>query len=120
MFAAAKGLDNIAIFVDNNSLQIDGTVEEVNSPYPIPEKFAAFGWHVIEIDGHDFDQIDAAYTEARTIKGKPVAIIGKTVKGKGVSFMETNVSWHGSAPNAEQYAQAEAELKETLAKLEVQ
>lgn len=120
MFAAAKGLDNIAIFVDNNNLQIDGTIEEVNSPYPIPEKFAAFGWHVIEIDGHDFDQIDAAYTEARTIKGKPVAIIGKTVKGKGVSFMENNVSWHGSAPNAEQYAQAEAELKETLAKLEVQ
>lgn len=120
MFAAAKGLDNIVAYVDNNNLQIDGTVVEVNSPYPIPEKFAAFGWHVIEIDAHDFDQIEAAYAQAKTIKGKPVAIIAKSVKGKGVSFMENNVSWHGSAPKQEQYEIAMKELGETLAALEVQ
>lgn len=119
MFASAKKLENIVIYVDNNNLQIDGTVEEVNSPYPIPEKFAAFGWHVIEICGHDFDEIEAAYKEART-QDKPVAIIGKSVKGKCVSFMENNVVWHGSAPNAEQHALATKELSELLASLEVE
>lgn len=118
MFASAKGLDNLVAVVDNNNLQIDGTVEEVNSPYPIPEKFAAFGWHVIEIDAHDFDQIEAAFAEARAVEGKPTAIIQKSVKGKGVSFMENQCSWHGSAPNAEQYEIAMAELSATLKELE--
>ena len=118
MFAAAKKLDNLVAVVDNNNLQIDGTVEEVNSPYPIPEKFAAFGWHVIEIDAHDFDAIEAAFAEARTVEGKPTAIIQKSVKGKGVSFMENQCSWHGSAPNAEQYEIAMAELNATLKELE--
>ena len=111
MFASAKKLDNLCVIVDNNNLQIDGTIEEVNSPYPIPEKFEAFGFHVIRIDGHDFDQIKAAFDEARTVKGQPTAIIMKTVKGKGVSFMENNVAWHGSAPNDEQYAVAMADLE---------
>lgn len=110
MFAAAKELDNLTAFIDNNDLQIDGTVTEVNSPYPIPEKFAAFGWNVIEIDGADFDQIDAAYKAARECKGRPTAIVAKTVKGKGVSFMENVVGWHGKAPNAEEYEKALAEL----------
>lgn len=120
MFAAAKKLDNMVGFVDNNNLQIDGTVEEVNSPYPIPEKFAAFGWHVIEIDGHDFDQIEKALAEAKTVKGKPTMIVAKTVKGKGVSYMENNVSWHGSAPKQEQYDIGMKELGDALAALEVQ
>ena len=106
MFASHKKLDNLCVIVDNNNLQIDGTVEEVNSPYPIPEKFEAFGFHVICIDGHDFDQIEAALDEAKTIKGQPTAIVMKTVKGKGVSFMENQVSWHGSAPKQEQYDMA--------------
>ena len=114
MFASAKGLDNLTIIVDNNNLQIDGTVEEVNSPYPIPEKFAAFGCHVIEIDAHDYDQIEAAFAEAKTIVGKPVCIVQKSVKGKGVSFMENQCSWHGSAPNKEQYEIAMAELSAQL------
>lgn len=118
MYAAAKKLDNLVAFVDNNNLQIDGTVEEVNSPYPIPEKFAAFGWNVIEIDGHSFDEIEAALNNARAFKGKPTAIIAKTVKGKGVSFMENQVNWHGAAPNAEQYETAMNELKEVLNGLE--
>ncbi len=118
MFAAHKQLDNLCIVVDNNNLQIDGSVEEVNSPYPIPEKFAAFGWNVIVIDGHDFDQMEAAFNAARECKGKPTAIIQKSIKGKGVSFMENQVGWHGSAPNAEQYEQAMTELKATLAKYE--
>ncbi len=117
MFAAAKGLDNLVAVVDNNNLQIDGTIEEVNSPYPIDEKFAAFGWNVIQIDGHDFDQIDAAFTAAEACKGKPTAIIAKTVKGKGVSFMENQVGWHGKAPNAEQYQQAMDELDAAIAAL---
>ena len=104
-------LDNIVVFCDYNNLQIDGTVEEVNSPYPIDKKFEAFNFHVINIDGHDFDAIDAAFKEAREIKGQPTAIIAKTVKGKGVSFMENQVSWHGSAPNDEQYAVAMADLE---------
>ncbi len=118
MFAAAKGLDNLVAVIDNNNLQIDGTVEEVNSPYPIPEKFAAFGWHVIEIDAHDFDQIEAAFAEARAVEGKPTVIVQKSVKGKGVSFMENQCSWHGNAPNAEQYEIAMAELNATLKELE--
>lgn len=111
MFASAKKLDNLCVIVDNNNLQIDGTIEEVNSPYPIPEKFEAFGFHAISVDGHDFDQLRAAFDEAKTIKGQPTVIIMKTVKGKGVSFMENNASWHGSAPNDEQYAAAMAELE---------
>ncbi len=110
MFAAAKKLSALTVIVDNNDLQIDGTVEEVNSPYPIPEKFAAFGFNVIEICGHCFDEIEKAIEEAKACEDKPTAIIMKTVKGKGVSFMENQVSWHGSAPNAEQYAVAMAEL----------
>ena len=118
MFAAAKKLDNLVAVVDNNNLQIDGTVEEVNSPYPIDEKFAAFGWNVVNICGHCFDDIEKAFDAARVCKGKPTAIIAKTVKGKGVSFMENQVSWHGSAPNAEQYAQAMEELKAQKAEVE--
>ncbi len=118
MYAAAKKLDNLVAFVDNNNLQIDGTVEEVNSPYPIPEKFAAFGWNVIEIGGHSFDEIENALNAARACKGKPSAIIAKTIKGKGVSFMENQVNWHGSAPNAEQYETAMNELNEVLNGLE--
>lgn len=116
MFAANKGLSNLVAFVDYNGLQIDGTIEEVNSAAPIDKKFEAFNWHTIVIDGHDFDQIEAAIKEAETVD-KPVAIIAKTVKGKGVSFMENNVGWHGSAPNDELAAQAVGELKEALAKL---
>ena len=119
MYASAKGLDNLVAVVDNNNLQIDGTVEEVNSPYPIPEKFAAFGWNVIEICGHCFSQIEEAFEAAKACKDKPTCIVAKTVKGKGVSFMEDKCDWHGSAPNAEQYAQAMAELDEAMKSLEV-
>ncbi len=118
MYAAAKKLDNLVAFVDNNNLQIDGSVEEVNSPYPIPEKFAAFGWNVIEIDGHNFDEIESALENAKNTKGKPTAIIATTTKGRGVSFMENQVSWHGAAPNAEQYEIAINELKALLNELE--
>ena len=118
MYASAKGLDNLVAVVDNNNLQIDGSVSEVNSPYPIPEKFKAFGWNVIEIDAHSFDEIDAAFNAAAEFKGKPTAIIANSVKGKGVSFMENQCSWHGTAPNAEQYEQAMTELKAALAELE--
>ena len=111
MLAGHRNLDNLVVIVDNNNLQIDGTVEEVNSPYPIDKKFEAFKFHVINIDGHDFDQIAAALAEAKATKGQPTAIIAKTVKGKGVSFMENQVGWHGVAPNAEQYAAAMEELK---------
>jgi len=112
MFAAAKKLDNLCVIVDNNNLQIDGTIEEVNSPYPIDRKFEAFNFHVINVaDGHDFEQLAAAFAEARTVKGMPTAIICKTTKGKGVSFMENNVSWHGTAPNDEQYKIAMADLE---------
>lgn len=117
MFAANKGLSNLTAFVDYNNLQIDGTVEEVNSPYPIDKKFEAFNWHAITIDGHDFDQIEAALKEAETVD-KPVVIIANTVKGKGVSYMENAVNWHGAAPNDELYEQAMTELKATLAELE--
>lgn len=119
MFAAAKKLDNLVVIVDNNNLQIDGSVDQICSPYPIDEKFAAFGFAVKNIDGHDFEQIADALQQARETKGKPFAIIMKTVKGKGVSFMENQVAWHGSAPNAEQYEQAKKELSDALALLEV-
>ncbi|MDR2647819.1 MAG: transketolase [Oscillospiraceae bacterium] len=118
MFAAAKGLDHLIAVVDNNNLQIDGTVEEVNSPYPIGEKFAAFGWRLIEIDAHDFDQIAEAFTQATGGMGKPTVIVAKSVKGKGVSFMENKAAWHGTAPNTEQYAEAVRELQERLAAIE--
>ena len=118
MFAAAKKLDNLVVLVDNNNLQIDGTVEEVNSPYPIPEKFAAFGFHVVEIDGNDLEQIESALAEARTVKGKPTAVIQKTVKGKGVSYMENQCGWHGSAPKQEQYEIAVAEITARIIELE--
>ena len=111
MLAGHRKLDNLVVIVDNNNLQIDGPINEVNSPYPIDKKFEAFNFHVINIDGHDFDAIDAAFKEAKATKGQPTAIIAKTVKGKGVSFMENQVSWHGSAPNDEQYAVAMADLE---------
>ncbi len=111
MLAAHRNLDNLVVIVDNNNLQIDGAVDEVNSPYPIDKKFEAFNFHVINIDGHDFDAIDAAFKEARETKGRPTAIIAKTVKGKNVSFMENQASWHGAAPNDEQFATAMADLE---------
>ncbi|MBQ3045748.1 MAG: transketolase [Clostridia bacterium] len=118
MFASAKGLDNLVAVVDNNGLQIDGKISEVNSPYPIAEKFKSFGWNVIEISAHSFDEIDAAFNAAAEFKGKPSVIVANSVKGKGVSFMEDQVSWHGTAPNAEQYEQAMSELTQALAELE--
>ncbi|MCR4796728.1 MAG: transketolase [Ruminococcus sp.] len=118
MFAAHYGLGNLVAVVDNNGLQIDGPITEVCSPEPITDKFAAFGWHVITMDAHDFDSIDAAFTEASKVTDKPVAIIQKSVKGKGVSFMENQVGWHGTAPNKEQYDQAMAELNAQLKELE--
>lgn len=112
MFAGSHHLDNLCVIVDNNNLQIDGTIEEVNSPYPITDKFAAFNFHVIAVeDGNDFDQLRAAFAEARETKGMPTAIVMKTVKGKGVSYMENAVGWHGKAPNDEEYAIAVEELK---------
>lgn len=110
MFAGHRKLDNLVVIVDNNGLQIDGPVNEVCSPYPIDKKFEAFNFHVINIDAHDFDAIRAAFKEARETKGMPTAIIAHSVKGKGVSFMENNVSWHGTAPNDEQYEVAMADL----------
>lgn len=110
MFAGHHKLDNLLVIVDNNELQIDGTVEEVCSPYPIDEKFKAFNFHVINMDAHDFDSIRAAFKEARETKGMPTAIIAHSIKGKGVSFMEGNGDWHGKAPNDEQYEVAMADL----------
>jgi transketolase len=118
MFAAHNHLDNLVVIIDNNGLQIDGNIADVMSPYPIKEKVEAFGFACAEIDGHDFDQLEAAFAQAKTVKGKPFAIIMKTVKGKGVSFMENQASWHGTAPNAEQYETAMSELKAQLAELE--
>lgn len=118
MFANAKKLDNLVVIVDNNNLQIDGSIEEVNSPYPIPEKFVAFGFNTIEIDGNNFDEIEKAFEAAKNCKGKPTAIVAKTVKGKGVSYMENQVNWHGAAPNEELYNQAVAELTAKLNELE--
>ena len=112
MFAGARKLDNLVVIVDNNGLQIDGKVDEVCSPYPIDKKFEAFNFHVINIaDGNDMDQLKAAFDEAKATKGMPTAIIMKTVKGKGVSFMENQAGWHGKAPNDEQYAQAMEDLE---------
>ena len=111
MWAGHRKLDNIVVIVDNNNLQIDGSVEDVCSPYPIDKKFEAFNFHVINIDGNDFDQIRAAFKEAREPKGMPTAIIAKTVKGKGVSFMENAAGWHGKAPNDEEYEIAMADLE---------
>ena len=111
MLAAHRKLDNLVVIVDNNNLQIDGPITEVNSPYPIDKKFESFNFHVININGNDFDEIDAAFKEARETKGQPTAIIAKTIKGKDVSFMENQASWHGNAPNDEQYATAMADLE---------
>ena len=118
MFAHHYGLDNLCVVVDNNDLQIDGRIADVIDPYPIPEKFKAFGLNVIEIDGHDFDQIEAAMNKARHTKGVPTAIIMKTTKGKGVSFMEDQAGWHGKAPDDDQYRQAMDELGEQLKEVE--
>ena len=118
MYACAKGLDNLVAVVDNNNLQIDGTIAEVNSPYPIAEKFKAFGWNVLEIYADSFDEMDDDFNAAIEFKGKPTAIIAKSVKGKGVSFMENQCSWHGKAPNEEQYKEAMEELNATLTSLE--
>ena len=118
MFASHYKLDNLVAIIDNNGLQIDGTVADVAGLDNIPEKFAAFGWHVIEINGHDFDEIDKAFTEAETVKGQPVAIVQKSVKGKGGSFTEGQVGWHGKAPNEEEYDTAMAELGAQLKELE--
>lgn len=119
MAAGNYGLDNLTVFVDNNNLQIDGTIEEVMSPYPIDEKFRAFKWNVINIDGHDYAQIAQAIDMAKETKGKPTMIVARTVKGKGVSFMENNVKFHGSTPTAEQFEQAFEELDAQIASLEV-
>ncbi len=117
MLAAHRKLDNLVVIVDNNNLQIDGAISDVNSPYPIDKKFEAFNFHVINIDGHNFDEIEAALKEARETKGQPTAIIAKTLKGKGVSFMEDKASWHGVAPNDEQFEMAMKELEERGAAL---
>ena len=114
MFASHYKLDNLCVVFDWNGLQIDGPVAEVMNPTPHDKKLEAFGFHVISIDGHDLDAIEAAFNEAKTVKGKPTAIIAKTIKGKGVSYMEDQVGWHGSAPNDEQYAIAVAEIKATM------
>lgn len=117
MFAGNKGLSNLTAFIDYNNLQIDGTIEEVNSAAPIDKKFEAFGWHTITMNGNDFDEIESALNMAKTVD-KPVAIIAKTVKGKGVSYMENAVNWHGAAPNDELYEQAMTELNAALAQLQ--
>ncbi|RDU25251.1 transketolase [Anaerosacchariphilus polymeriproducens] len=120
MFAGYRQLDNLTVIIDNNNLQIDGAVNEVCSPYPIDEKFKAFNFHVINVNAHDFDELAAAFKEARETKGKPTAIIAKSIKGKNISFMENQVGWHGNAPNEEQYAIAMSELEkagETLCRI---
>ena len=118
MFAAHYKLDNLCAVIDNNGLQIDGPVDRVMSPYPIGDKLRAFGWEAVETDGHDFDALEAAFAQARTVQGRPFAIVMKTTKGKGVGYMENQVGWHGKAPNAEQYETAMAELRARLAELE--
>lgn len=118
MFAAQYKLDNLCAYVDFNGLQIDGNVADVMSPLPIPGKFREFGWNVLEISAHDFDEIERAYAQAKEFKGKPTVIVGRSVKGKGVSFMENVAGWHGSAPNQQQYEQALGELDSALAALE--
>ena len=118
MFAHHYKLDNLCVIIDNNGLQIDGAVDKVMSPYPIPDKLKAFGFAVKEIDGHDFDQIEAAFAEAKATKGVPFAIVMKTTKGKGVSYMENQAGWHGKAPNDEEYKIAMDELTAQLAEVE--
>jgi transketolase len=118
MFASHYKLDNLCVIIDNNGLQIDGNVADVMSPYPIVDKLEAFGFHTQAIDGHDFQAIEAALETAKTVKGRPCAIVMKTVKGKGVSFMENQAGWHGVAPNDQQYEQAMSELKAALSELE--
>ena len=118
MFAANKKLDNLVAYVDYNNLQIDGTLDEVNSPMPIDEKFEAFGWEVLSIDGNDFEQLEKAFDWANEANGKPRCIVAKSVKGKGVSYMENQAGWHGKAPNADEYAVAMNELNAALAELE--
>ena len=118
MFAGHRKLDNLCVIVDNNNLQIDGPIDQVCSPYPIDKKFEAFNFHVITIDAHDFDQIRAAFKEARETKGMPTCIVMHSLKGKGVSFMENSVDWHGKAPNGEEYAVAMADLDKIAADLE--
>ena len=120
MFAAHNKLDNLCWIVDSNGLQIDGPVEQVAGPGPLDKKFEGFGFHVLKVDGHDFDALEAAFAAARAEKGRPTVILAATVKGKGVSFMENQVGWHGKAPNAEQYAQAKQELEAELARWEVE
>lgn len=118
MFAGNHALDKLVVIVDNNNLQIDGTIEEVNSPYPIDKKFEAFKFHVINCDAHDFNSLKAAFDEARATKGMPTCIVAKSVKGKGVSYMENNVAWHGTAPKTDKYEIAMDELTKHLAELE--
>ena len=120
MAAAKYGLDNLCAMVDVNGLQIDGKTADVMPTEPLDKKYEAFGWHVIAIDGHDYDQIKAALAEAKTVKGKPTMILARTVKGKGVSFMENNAGWHGKAPSEEQYNQGKSELTELLGRLEAE
>ena len=118
MLAHHYKLDNLCVIIDNNGLQIDGNIADVMSPYPIPEKLRAFGFEVAEIDGHDFDQIESAFANAKETKGVPFAIVMKTTKGKGVSYMENQAGWHGKAPNDEEYEKAMTELKAQLAEVE--
>ena len=118
MFAAHYKLDNLCAIIDNNGLQIDGNIKDVMSPYPIVDKFVAFGFHVITVDGHDFDALEKAFAEARTVKGQPTAIVMNTTKGKGVSFMENNAGWHGKSTNPAEFETAMAELKAALAEME--
>jgi transketolase len=120
MFAAHYKLDNLTAFVDYNGLQIDGDIAKVMSPLPIDEKFKSFGWHVLVIDGHDYAQIEDAINQAKNTKGKPTMIVAKTIKGKGVSYMENDAGWHGNAPKKDQYEQAIKELDAILSKLEVE
>ena len=117
MFAAHYKLDNLCVYIDWNGLQIDGKITDVMNPTPYKEKLEAFGFNVISIDAHNFEEIEAAFAAAKTVKGRPTAIVAKSVKGKGVSYMENQAGWHGSAPNAEQYAQAVAEINAALAAL---
>ena len=118
MFASHQNLDNLVVIVDQNGLQIDGPVEEIAGIEPLDKKFESFGFEVIKIDGHNFEEIKSALDKAKTVKGKPTAILAKTIKGKGVSFMENQVGWHGTAPNKEQYEQATAELQAEIDRLE--
>ena len=120
MSAAKYGLDNLCAIVDVNGLQIDGRTADVMPSEPLDAKFAAFNWHAIRVDGHDLDALRAAFAEARQVKGQPTVLIAKTVKGKGVSFMENDAGWHGKAPNAEQYEKAMAELDAAVKRLEVE